>query len=100
MAIVAAVFAGLTGLCAVLANVMNAYKGVGYQDVENASESAIDNDQDVAIVLASRFRDQIREGLGVLGKKQTWLTRAQVLGGLGLLVIIAEVIVALAVGIE
>jgi hypothetical protein len=96
LAMGAAAFAGFAGVASVLAATLNRYEAVGYIDLTEAAEDAADEDQDVAIILAVRYRRQLKAGESVLENKRGWLRATEGLAIVAIVLIVSEVIVALA----
>ena len=93
--IIAAVGLGVTGICAILAEVVWSFSAVGEKDIEEAGDEAVANDEDVALLLAAKYQEQVREAATPLRGRTNWLGVTQTFAALTLIAIIVEIILAL-----
>jgi hypothetical protein len=96
VAIGAAAMLGLSGASAVYTGLSRRYNAVGPEDITAAAESAAETDEDVAVILAKRYRQQVENGKDVLGTKRTWLHVSEASAIITLVLIVGEIVIALA----
>jgi hypothetical protein len=94
-AIASAVLLLVTALASLAAGLLRKYVAVGPDDVEAASDRAVDEHADLAVILAKRYKSQIVEGEGVLADKRKWLRVTEIVAVVTLLAVTAEIVLSL-----
>lgn len=90
-AIAAAIAFGIAALLALSNDVFIRYDAVGEQDIEHAADLAVEDAEDVALILARRYQTQLRNGETPLRYKRRLLAATQFLAALAMIAIIVEV---------
>jgi hypothetical protein len=94
-AIAAAVGFGIAALLALSNDIFIRYDAVGEQDVERAADQAVEDDEDVSLILAKRYQTQVRNGEKPLKDKRRLLALTQLVAALALSAVVVEVIYSL-----
>jgi hypothetical protein len=94
-AVTAAVLGAVTGVFVLLAHVTKSYPVVGQADVEAAADRAIDLDDDIAVILAKRYQQQVKNGETILKARKRLLNACQLFSVLALVATTIEIITAL-----
>jgi hypothetical protein len=96
VAIAAAAMLGVSGFAAVRTGIAHRYKAVGPEDITEAAETAADTDEDVAVILAKRYQRQVENGKTVLDAKRRSLHVSEGSAIITLVLIVGEIVIALA----
>lgn len=91
----AAVCLAITGLLVLATSYLWKYAAVGPADLEKAADKAIDEDEDLAVILARRYQEQIENGETILARRRVLLFFTSVATGAALVATTIEIILAL-----